>query len=184
MRVLATALVALVPPSVHPWPIGPPPRYLPGAATAAVRAGESVGDLRCAKAGPSFRIHLELFAGRKVIVVPAGIGVAAPLRQDGSAVVPGGCVYPVRTLAPGGVVEVARGSGATLGDVFRVWGRALGRTQLLSFRSSSPVRAYVGGRLVRGPVGAIPLTHHAEIVLELGPYVAPHSFFLFPGGGS
>ncbi len=58
------------------------------------------------------------------------------------------------------------------------------RTDLASFRSGRPVRAYVGGRLVRGSLAAIPLTPHAEIVLELGPYLAPHSFFLFAGGHS
>jgi hypothetical protein len=158
---------------VHPWPIGPGPRYLPPARSAHVAAGLPVGGLRCGKPGPAFRLHLELFANRRVVVVPSGIGVGRP-----------GCAYPVRTLAPGGVVEVARGSSLTLADLFHVWGRPLGPHRLASFTSKLPVRAYVGGRLVRRPVGAIPLTRHAEIVLELGAYVAPHSFFLFPGGDS
>ena len=52
------------------------------------------------------------------------------------------------------------------------------------FTSRSPLRAYVDGKLVRGPAGAIPLTPHAQIVLELGGYVPPHPFFLFAGGDS
>ena len=166
---LALALV----PSVHPWPIGPGPRYLPPPRPAAVAAGKPVGMLRSAAPGPAFRIHLELFANRKVVVVPAGIGVAGPGR-----------VYPVRTLAPGGIVEVARGSTLRLADVFRVWGQALGRRRLASFSSATPVRVYVGGRLVHAAAGSIPLTPKAEIVVELGGYLAPHPFFLFAGGDS
>jgi hypothetical protein len=173
MTAFLTAIALLATPSVHPWPIGPGPAYLPAAPTAAVTAGKPVGSLTCGPVGRSFRIHLELFAARKVIVVPAGIGVSRA-----------GCAYPVRTTAPGGIVEVARGQALTLGDLLRVWGQPLAAHHLASFRSERPVRAYVGGRLVRGPLAAIPLTPHAEIVLELGPYLAPHSFFLFAGGDS
>ena len=105
--------------------------------------------------------------------MPAGIGLSKP-----------GCVYPIRTTAPGGVFEVAHGTDLTLADLFRVWGQPLGANKLVSFSSREAVRAYVGGRPVHGPVSAIPLTRHAEIVVELGAYVAPHPFFLFPGGGS
>ncbi len=174
MTAFLAALSLLAHPSVHPWPIGPGPRYTPPARTAAVAAGKPVGAFRCAGPGQVLQLHLELFAGRRVIVVPAGIGVSRP---------PGRCVYQVHTLAPGGVVEFARGSRLTLADVFRVWGQPLAAHRVASFVSRRPLRAYVGGRLVRGPVGAIVLTPRAEIVLELGPYVAPHSFFLFPGGG-
>jgi hypothetical protein len=167
------AVALLASPSVHPWPIGAGPRYLPAARTATVAAGKPVGALGCGPAGGTFRIHLELFAGRKVIVVPSGIGVARS-----------GCVYPARTTAPGGVVEVARSAQLTLGDLFRIWGQPLDAHHLVSFSSQRPVRAYVAGRLVAAPLGAIPLTPHAEIVLELGPYLAPHSFFLFAGGHS
>ncbi len=166
---LALALV----PSVHPWPIGPGPRYVPPPRPAAVAAGRPVGTLRSAAPGAAFRIHLELFANRKVIVVPAGIGVTGPGR-----------VYPVRTLAPGGIVEVARGSTLRLADIFKVWGQPLGGHRLASFISALPVRVYVDGRLVHAAAGSIPLTPHAEIVVELGAYLAPHSFFLFAGGDS
>jgi hypothetical protein len=44
------------------------------------------------------------------------------------------------------------------------------------------VRAYVGGERWRGDVRAIPLTRHAQIVLELGAYIPPHPRFLFPRG--
>jgi hypothetical protein len=173
MSAFLTALVLLAHPSVRPWPIGPGPRYTPPARAAAVAAGRPLASLRCGAPGPAVPLHVELFVDRRVVVVPAGIGVA---RR--------GCVYPVRTVAPSGVVEVARGTRLALGDLFAVWGEPLGRRRLVSFSASRPLRAYVGGRLVPGPVAAIPLTAHAEIVLELGPYVVPHSFFLFPGGDS
>jgi len=31
-------------------------------------------------------------------------------------------------------------------------------------------------------VGLVPLTRHAEIVLEIGPYVPPHLSYAFPPG--
>lgn len=167
------ALALLVPPSVHPWPIGPGSRYTPPARPATVVAGSPVSSLRCAAPGPSYRVHVELFVDRKVVVVPAGIGLAT-----------GGCAYPVRTHAPDGVVEVARGANLHLRDLFRVWGQPLGPHRMASFDSAAPVRAYVDGKPVPGPIGAIPLTRHAQIVLELGAYVPPHPFFLFAGGDS
>lgn len=167
------ALALLLRPRVHPWPVGPGPRYTPPPRPASVTAGGPVGSLHCAAPGPAFRIHLELFADRKVVIVPAGIGVSAE-----------GCAYPVRTHAPDGVVEVAAGSNLRLADLFRVWGQALDDRRLASFSSGGLVRAYVGGKLVHGPAGEIPLTRHTQIVLELGAYVPPHPFFLFAGGDS
>src|SRR5437764_14019796 len=83
---------AALPPSVHPWPIGVGPRYHP---PAPVRDGKPVGSLRCARAPVQSVAHVELFANRRVIVVPAGIG-------RGPA-----CAYPAATTAPTGVVRLA-----------------------------------------------------------------------------
>jgi len=100
-----------------------------------------------------------------VVVIPARIGV-----RDG-------CRYPLRTLTPTGVVELD-GSGSTLGDFFAVWRMPLSRRRLLTFRGA--VRAYVAGKQWQGDVGAVPLTDGAEIVLEVGGYIPPHHFYLFP----
>jgi hypothetical protein len=168
MRVaIAIAAVAL-PPSVQPWPIGAGPRYHPPARPAAVRAGRPVDGLRCGSQPARFVAHVELFANRRVIVVPAGIGRS------------GGCVYPIRTNTPTGVVRVAR-RGATVGELFRVWGQSLGPRRLLSF-GGRRVRMYVGGRAVTGDPRSAALTPHAQIVLEVGGYVPPHPTFLFPKG--
>jgi hypothetical protein len=88
----------------------------------------------------------------------------------------------VRTTGPTGVVEVRRGVRLTIGRLFAVWGQPLLPTRLAGFstRRSAPVRAYVAGRRWRGPLGAIPLRRHAQIVLELGRFVPPHRSFRFP----
>jgi hypothetical protein len=100
-----------------------------------------------------------------VVVIPANVGVRR------------GCRYPVRTLTPTGVVEVD-GRGRTLSDFFAVWRMPLSRGRLLSFRGD--VSAYVAGKPWTGNVGAIPLSNRAEIVVEVGGYIRPHRFYLFP----
>ena len=157
------------PPAVHPWPIGVGPRYQPVAANRRVLAGAPVGDLRCAN-GRRFAVHVELFALRRVVVVPPGIGIARS-----------GCSYPLRTNAPTGVVEVLRSGTFTLGDLFRVWGRRLEPVRLLSFPGR--VSVFVGGRRLTGDPRRLVLTHHSQIVLEVGGHVAPHPAYLFPRGG-
>jgi hypothetical protein len=149
------------PPPV-PTPIGRGPEFLPP------RLG-SLGTPRLpCKAGPlegPRRAHVELFARRRVVIVPKRIGVER------------GCRYPVRTLDPTGVLEIDE-DGRTLGDFFSVWRMPFGPRRLLGFRGA--VTAYVGGERWRGDVRAIPLEDEAEIVLEIGGYVRPHRFYLFP----
>ena len=180
MIALALALL-LLPPSVVPWPIGSGPRYRPPAAPPAIRAAQPVGMHRCGRDGTLFSVHLELFANRRVIAIPAGIGVASPFRRLGADVRPAGCVYAVHTTAPTGVVRVATRS-ATLGVIFRVWGQALGPRRVATFGSAAPVRTFVNGRERLGDPRRIRLTPHAQIVLEIGGYVAPHPAYLFPKG--
>jgi hypothetical protein len=180
--ILGLALIGLGGPIATP--IGSGPRYHPPPAPARVLRGEPVGALRCGAAGRRFGVHLEVFARGRVVIVPAGIGVAAPRTRVGAFVRPRGCSYPVRTLDPTGVVEARRGASLTLGRLFAVWGQPLSETRLAAFstRRGAPVRAYVGGRRWRGPVGAIPLLRHAQIVLELGRFIPPHRSFRFRSG--
>ena len=129
-------------------------------------------------------MHVELFARGRVVIMPAGIGVARPWARSGAYVLPRGCSYATRTLEPTGVIEVRRGSHLTLGDFFRIWGQPLSATRLAGFKTtgSAPVRAYVAGRRWRGSLRSIPLRRHAQIVLELGPFITPHRAFLFRPG--
>jgi hypothetical protein len=114
-----------------------------------------------------------------VVVVPAGIGVDRPQRR-GAYVVGGACRRPLYTLEPTGVVHVASSRPATLGTLFAVWRMPLGPRRLAGFAGST-VRVYVGGRRVRSDVRRVVLRPRAEIVLELGGYVAPHHGYTFPG---
>jgi hypothetical protein len=156
-RWLACALVA----APIPTPIGFGPGYQ-------LAAGPpSAGRLVCAPGEPRReRAHVELFANKLVLLLPTGIGVGD------------GCSYPVRTTTPMGVVEFVPSARPTLGDLFDVWGQRLSGERLAGFRGA--VSAWVGGRRWHGEVRAIPLRRHAQIVVEVGGYIPPHTFFLFP----
>jgi hypothetical protein len=182
--ILGVALAGLAGPI--PTPIGAAPRYHPPAAPGRVLRGEPVGGLRCGADGPRFGVHMELFAHGRVVVVPAGIGVAAPRRRIGAFVRPRGCSYALRTLGPTGVVGVRRAPRLTLARLFALWGQPLSPTRLAGFstRRDAPVRAYVAGRRWRGRLGAIPLRRHTQIVLELGRFVPPHRSFRFPSSAA
>jgi hypothetical protein len=149
-------------PAPVPVPIGRGPGFLPRA------LGTGPAPPLPCTSGPAsgpLRAHLELFARRRAIVVPAGIGVRRA------------CRYPLRTLAPTGVIELD-GPGLTLGDFFTVWRMPLSPTRLLGFRG--PVTAYVAGRRWDERAGEIPLDDGAQVVVELGGYVRPHPSYLFP----
>lgn len=161
-------MIAATPPPVYPWPIGAGPRYHPSAANPAVAGGRPFGRFTCGDR-KTFQVHVELFAERRVVIVPPRIGIARS-----------GCSYPLRTTTPTGVVDVASGGRWTLGDLFTVWGRRLTRSRLLSFPGR--VSVFVGGRRRTGDPRRILLTPHAQIVVEVGGYVAPHPQYLFPKG--
>jgi hypothetical protein len=168
-----------------PTPIGVGALYHPSASSPPVVRAEPVGRLRCSSAERQrFGVHLELFANRRVMIVPAGIGMAPPLRRDGATVRSARCSYPVRTRQPTGVFEVEAGRRLTLGDAFSVWGRPLSRSRLAGYRArrGEQIRAWVGGCPWTGSLRRIPLRRHAQIVLEGGGFVPPHASYLFPRG--
>ncbi len=155
---------------VHPWPIGVGARYQPAAANAAVSAGRPVGRLTCSHSGRTFAVHVELFAHRRVVIVPPGIGVG-----------PHGCAYPLATDEPTGVVARARAAAGTSSATCSASGVG-GSVAAACSRSTGRVSVYVGGRLVTGDPRTVPLRRHAQIVVEVGGYVAPHPTYLFPKG--
>ena len=177
-----------LPADYRPVPAGRSAAYRLPAVSPAVARRAAISGLRCTNVtGVSYGIHLELYAHRLVLPVPAGIGVAPPQRRAGAYVRSGACTYPLRTSEPTGVVIVGRAavSGArpgvpSLGTLFAVWGQPLSSSRLAGFRGT--VRAFVQGRLWRDPPARIPLTRHAEIVLEVGGAVPPHPAYLFPAG--
>jgi hypothetical protein len=183
IALLAAVLVALGDPSVKPRPIGAGPKFHPPAAPARVLQGRPVAGMQCRGSRTRrYGVHIEVFAHRNVVIVPAGVGIARPFGRNFGAVVPRGCSYAARTLLPTGVVEIRAGSGTTLGDLFAIWGQPLGTHRLAGFRSKRPVLAFVSGRRWLGDARTIPLKRHAQVVLEIGGYVPPHARFLFPKG--
>jgi hypothetical protein len=158
--------VIALPPAVHPWPIGVGARYHPAPANAKVVRGESFGRFRC-RSGRTFDVHVELFAHRRVVIVPPRLGIAAA-----------GCAYALRTYEPTGVVAVSRTANWTLGDLFEIWGRKLTGSRLLSFKGR--VSVFVNGRRRVGDPRSVRLRRHDQIVVEIGGYIPPHPSYLFP----
>jgi len=185
MRLNALLGLALFVGAPVPTPIGAGPLFHPGPSNGVVTRGLPVGRLTCSKAERARSgVHLELFAQGRVVIVPAGIGVAPPIRRKGVYVLSGRCSYPARTREPTGVIELDSATPMTLGDFFAVWGRPLTTRRLLGFsaRRGEVVRAYVNGRRHRSDLRSIPLRRHDEIVLEVGPLIPPHASYRFPKG--
>src|SRR5262249_13998342 len=144
-------------PAPVPTPIGVGPQYHPKPAMHGPCAG--------ALGAPGPRMHLELFANKRVIIVPPRVGVRSAR-----------CRARLWTVAQTGVVGFERP--VRLGALFGVWGRELGTHRLLSFGGA--VRLYVNGVRRRIDPGTLPLRDRDEIVLEVGPFVPPHRSYLFP----
>lgn len=126
--------------------------------------------------------HVELFAAGHVVIVPAGIGVDPPLRVRGATVRGGSCAYPLRTLDPTGLVLFGPHAAHTLGALFAIWGQPLGPTEMAGFRTSRsrPVAVFVGGALWPGDPAAAPLVSGAQVTVEVGVRVPPHTSYAFP----
>jgi hypothetical protein len=158
-------------------PIGTGPRFtLPASGPVAGPCQPSLG--------PRVGVHVEVFAANRVLLLPAGIGARRPWSTIDGRVTAAPCYGPLVTLDPTGLVLVRPGSRLTLADLFRAWGEPLSRARLTSFAASAgtQVAVYVDGRAWHGGPAAVPLSRHAEIVLEVGPHVPPHSSYAFPPG--
>jgi hypothetical protein len=157
-------------------PIGRAAQFHPPA------AGPVIGPCR-RKLGPRQGVHIEVFAADRVVLLAAGIGVHRPVRYEEGRIAHAACYGDVVTLEPTGVVLVRRLRRLSLAAVFRAWGQPLSRRRLASFRASpAGVRVFVDGHRYWGPPGKVALTNHAEIVLQVGPYVPPHRRYTFPPG--
>jgi hypothetical protein len=169
MKLAACCATAATLGGVVPTPIGTGPRYRPpahsGSAFACARAPLRAGA----------RVHLELFAHRRVVIVPTGIGLRGA-RSELGRVVDASCRARAWTLDPSGVVRYTRP--ATLRGVFAVWGQQLGASRLASFRGA--VSVWVNGARRHGDPRTLRLHDGDEIVLEVGGYVQPHPSFRFP----
>jgi len=120
-------------------------------------------------------VHLELFAQRRVVIVPTGIGVGGPQLRYGR-VVGARCRAAIWTTDPSGVVRFT--GTARLRDVFLVWGQPFDGRRLLSFHGR--VRLYRNGSRLGGDARRLRLRDGDQLVLEVGGYVPPHPSFRFP----
>ncbi len=158
-------------------PIGTGPRFtLPASGPV---AGSCLPSL-----GPRVGVHVEVFAANRVLLLPAGIGARQPWAKLDGRITSAPCYGALVTLDPTGLVLVRPGTGLTLADLFRSWGEPLSRTRLTSFSApaGTQVAVFVDGRRLNAAPPSVPLTRHAEIVLEVGPHVPPHSSYAFPPG--
>jgi len=140
---------------------------------------------RCRSAlGARDGVHVEVFARNRVVLVPAGIGLRGPLRFSAGRIAGARCYGDLVTLEPTGVVLVRRGARVVLSQLFRAWGQPLSGVRVGPFRAprGTGVAVFVGGRRWTGTPARVRLTRHAEIVLEVGPYVPPHTAYTFPPG--
>jgi hypothetical protein len=158
-------------------PIGTGPRFQPGV------SGPVLGACR-RSLGPRNGVHVELFAANRVVLIPAGIGTLPPRRSSAGRISSARCYGELVTLDPTGLVLVRAGVDLNMAALFHSWGQRLSSSRLASFNASpgTHVAIFVGGRPWNGNPGTVPLTRHAEIVLELGPHVPPHPSYAFPPG--
>ena len=158
-------------------PIGRGARFQPPAIGAVVGPCDR-------RLGPRNGVHVEVFAANRGLLVPAGIGTRPPRRLSEGRISRARCYGSLVTLDPTGLVLVRPGSHRVLADLFRAWGQPLSAERVASFRASTGMRVavFVNGRRWREAPGRVPLARHAEIVLEVGPYVPAHRSYTFPPG--
>lgn len=153
-------------------PIGRGPRFQPPLKS-------SVAGGCTARLGTREQAHVELFGANRVVLLAAGIGTRAPRRLVDGRLHRAACFGALVTLDPTGTVYLRPGTHPTVGGLFSAWGQPLTRMRIASF-TGGRVYVYVDGRLRRGSPRSVPLTSDAEIVLEVGPHVPPHTHFTFP----
>ena len=145
--------------------------------------GASIDGMRCArKRSVGSVAHVEIFVADHVVIVPAGIGLAPPIRQRGPHLLVGRCAYPLWTVDPTGLVLLGPDRSYTLGQLFAVWEQPLGRSVVAGFHATAHerVRVFVDGRRSQGAPAGVPLAPQSQVTIELGPYVPPHSSYRFP----
>ena len=158
-------------------PIGRGPSFHPPA------TGPVIGPCR-SRLGARVGVHVELFAANRVVLVAEGIGTRPPLGFDAGRISSAACYGDLVTIDPTGLLLVRPGMTLTLAQLFHSWGQPLTSSRLASFPATpgTQVSVFVDGHRSLGPPGQVLLAKHAEIVLEVGPPVPPHTSYTFPPG--
>lgn len=131
-----------------------------------VPTGEQVNGISCdAMEGNRLHIHqhLVVFDHGKEIAIPANIGI--PEGKN--------CLYWVHTHTPDGIIhiEAPLDRTFTLADFFRIWAQPLSRTTAANAHADkgTTLKVWLDGKPYTKDPGTIPLTAHADIVIEAGP---------------
>jgi len=128
--------------------------------------GQSIKGISCdAQEGQRIHIHqhLAIYDHGKAVLIPQFIGIPQAAR----------CIYWLHTHTPDGIihVEAPMDRSFTLGDFFAVWGQPLDWTHAASAtaKTRSAMHVFVNGVRHNGDPAKIPLTAHADIVIQIGP---------------
>jgi hypothetical protein len=140
----------------------------------ALPSGQPVAGISCdAMEGNRIHIHQHLLIldHGKPVPVPADVGRPAS----------GQCLYWLHTHTPDGVIHIESPTDRTftLGDFFAIWNQPLNTKHAASAVATSKetLKAWVDGKPYAGDPAKIPLTKHADIVIEVGPpFTAPPKF--------
>lgn len=163
--------------------VGRGPRFRPPPTSRLVARASSIDGMRCHVPMPiAAAAHVEVFAFGHVVLIPAGIGVAPPLHRRGAYVDGGRCVYPLWTVEPTGLLLMRSARALTLGQLFELWGQPLSDRRVAGFPApaSSGVSVFIDGVRRHGSPSSAPIAPAAQITIEVGPYVPPHSRYGFP----
>lgn len=130
--------------------------------------------------------HLAVYVEGQARTVPAGIGIAAPRKEQnttsGPFVAGGSCFSWLHSHTADGVIHIESPVRRTftLGQYFDVWGQPL--TIARVGPAAGRVTTYVDGRRFSGNPRGVQLTSHAVIQLDVGSATpAPAGFVFAPG---
>lgn len=140
----------------------------PALAQSLVPTGQPVAGISCdAMEGQRIHIHqhLVILDHGKNVDIPPDVGQPAGRR----------CIYWLHTHTPDGFihVEAPLDRTFTLGDFFTVWGQPLSRSGAATAQlaKGETMKVWLNGAPFTGDPRSIPLTAHADIVIQVG---GPH----------
>lgn len=123
--------------------------------------------------------HIAIFVNGKPYSIPLGVGMTPQVQvtntahgqfADGST----NCLYWLHVHAQDGIIHIESpyAQNFVLGDIMDIWHQTLSPTQLGSYHGNVTVN--VNGAPWTGIVREVPLTEHAQIVINVGtPIVTP-----------
>lgn len=131
-----------------------------------------------------FHIHtyLAIFVSGQAKLLPAGIGIGAPLKIESGFVVGGSCFSWLHTHDQSGVIHIEAPDTRifTLGNFFDVWGQPLSANQVGPAHGA--VIAYKDGQPFGGDPATLPLLPDGVLQLDVGmPTVSPAPYDFPPG---